>query len=315
MKCAFPSSGAWSSASSSAPLISVYEYRMGQNPFTLAIARFFPDEHFPWKTQIRWGFGRVSGPFGQSELAGMMFFFGLVLALWLTYNHLWEPKFSHMTWLPFKKATIITWTIAIVLVMTQARGPWIGSLVAIPVALIGRAHRVLRTALLVGACFLVLAPAAYLGLKAYTSGPTNSEAQENAQYRQQMLDNYIPIARAGGPWGWGQDFPRVMGQGSIDNEYLFVALTQGWVGLLTFSLICLETCYYLLYGAIFNPTQRDRYFAFSLLGVMLGLMVTIFTVFLGNQPYQLFFLLAGWSQAVRVKRTGRPELSFEQVYT
>jgi hypothetical protein len=296
-------------------LISVYEYRMGQNPFTLAIARFFPDEHFPWKTQIRWGFGRVSGPFGQSELAGMMFFFGLVLALWLTYNHLWEPKFSHMTWLPFKKATIITWTIAIVLLMTQARGPWIGSLVAIPVALIGRAHRVLRTALLVGACFLVLAPAAYLGLKAYTSGPTNSEAQENAQYRQQMLDNYIPIARAGGPWGWGQDFPRVMGQGSIDNEYLFVALTQGSVGLLTFSLICLETCYYLLYGAIFNPTQRDRYFAFSLLGVMLGLMVTIFTVFLGNQPYQLFFLLAGWSQAVRVKRASRPELSFEQVYT
>ena len=296
-------------------ILSVYEYRMGQNPFTLAFARFFPDERFAWKTQIRWGFGRVSGPFGQSELAGMMFFFGLTLALWLAYNHLWEPKFTRAQWLPFRKSTIITATLAVILLMTQARGPWIGSLVAIPVALLGRAHRTLRASILLAVCFLVLAPAAYVGLKAYTSGPTQSEAQENAQYRQQMLDNYIPIARQGGPWGWGQDFPRVMGQGSIDNEYLFVALTQGWVGLLTFILICLESCFYFTYGAIYNPTARDRYFAFSLLGVMLGLIITIFTVFLGNQPYQLFFLLAGWSQAARIKRATRPELTFEQVYT
>ena len=65
----------------------------------------------------------------------------------------------------------------------------------------------------------------------------------------------------------------------------------------------------------YNPTKPDRYFAFSLMGVMIGLLITVFTVFLGNQPYQLFFLLAGWSQAVRVKRAARPELTFEQVYT
>jgi len=296
-------------------IVSVYEYRMGQNPFTLAIARFFPEESFPWKTQIRWGFGRVSGPFGQSELAGMMFFFGLILALWLGYNHLWEPKFKRLAWLPFKKSTIIAATIFVVLLMTQARGPWLGAIVAIPVALVGRAQRVRRAAILVAVCILVLAPVGYLGLKAYTSGPTASEAQENAQYRQQMLDNYIPIAKAGGAWGWGQDFPRVMGQGSIDNEYLFVTLTQGWVGLLCFCAIAVESLYYLTYGAIYNPTKPDRYFAFSLMGVMIGLLITVFTVFLGNQPYQLFFLLAGWSQAVRVKRAARPELTFEQVYT
>jgi hypothetical protein len=296
-------------------ILSVYEYRMGQNPFTLLWARFFPDEHFAWKTQIRWGFGRVSGPFGQSELAGMIFFFGLVLTLWLSYNHLWEPRFKHLEWLRFKKSTIIVWTIAIVLLMTQARGPWLGTLIAVPVAFIGRARRPLRAAILVTIFFLVVAPLAYIGLKAYTSGPTNSEAQENAQYRQQLLENYIPIAEHGGPWGWGQDFPRAMGQGSIDNEYLFVALTQGWVGLLSFSMICAETLYNLFAAAIFNPHRRDRYFAYSLAGVMIGLCLTLFTVFLGNQPYELFFLIAGWSQAVRVRRSTAPELTFEQVYT
>jgi O-Antigen ligase len=298
-------------------LVSTYEYRMGQNPFSLVMARFFPEEHFPWKTQIRWGFGRVSGPFGQSELAGMMLFFGLVMTLWLSYNHLWEPKFSRAKWLPGKKSAVIAWTIGIVLLMTQARGPWIGTIAAVPIALIGRARRVGLASVLVAVFLVVGGSVAYVGLKSYANAdvPTTSSEQENAQYRAELLDHYIPVAQAGGAWGWGQDFPRVGGQGSIDNEYLFVALTQGWVGLLAFCMIALETLYYTLYGALYNPTQRDRYFSYSLMGVFVGLLITIATVFLGNQPYQLFFLLAGWSQAARVKRSRQPELMFEQVYT
>ena len=300
-----------------ASLVSIYEYRMERNPFSLVAAPFFPDEHFAWKTQIRWGFGRVSGPFGQSELAGMMLFFGLVMTLWLGYNHLWEAKFSRAPWLPFKKSTVIAGTLGIVLLMTQARGPWIGAIAAIPISLIGRSRRVLRTAILVGIFLAVGGTAAYIGLKTYasTDGPTTSSEQENAQYRTQLLNNYIPVAQQGGPWGWGQDFPRIGGQGSIDNEYLFVALTHGWVGLLAFSMIALESLYYMLNAAIYNPTQRDRYFGYSLLGVYVGLLITIFTVFLGNQPFELFFLLAGWSQAARIKRATKPELVFEQVYT
>ena len=298
-------------------IVSMYEYRMEQNPFSLLASHLFPDEHFAWKTQIRWGFGRVSGPFGQSELAGMMLFFGLIMALWLNHNRLWEEKFSQAPWLPFKKSTVIATTIGIVLLMTQARGPWIGAIAAIPIALIGRSRHVLRTSILVATFLVVAGSVAYVGLKAYanTDGPTTSSEQENAQYRTQLLDNYIPVAQQGGPWGWGQDFPRIGGQGSIDNEYLFLALTQGWVGLLAFVLIALEALIYLLHAAISSPTQRDRYFGYSLFGVYVGLLITIFTVFLGNQPFELFFLLAGWSQAVRVKRAAKTELVFEQVYT
>jgi len=301
-------------------ITSMYEYRMGKNPFTLVIARFFPDESFPWKTQIRWGFGRVSGPFGQSELAGMMLFFGLVMTLWLGYNHLWEPKFSRARWLPGKKSAVIGWTIGIVLLMTQARGPWIGTVAAVPIALIGRARRVGRAAMLVAVFLVAGGLAAYVGLKAYANAdnPTTSSEQENAQYRSELLDHYVPVAEAGGAWGWGQDFPRIGGQGSIDNEYLFVALTQGSVGLLAFCMIALESLYYMLSGALHNATQRDRYFNYSLLGIFVGLLITIFTVFLGNQPYQLFFLLAGWSQAARFGEVGRsiqPQRALVQVYT
>ena len=298
-----------------ASVLSAYEYRMGQNPFTLIFARFFPDERFPWKTQIRWGFGRVSGPYGQSELAGMMLFFGLVLTFYLAFNHLWEPKFKRADWLPLRKSTIIAWTIGLTLLMTQARGPWLGSLVAVPIAFIGRARNTLRAAIVFTTLCLVVGPLSYIGFQHYANAPATSAEQETANYRSHLLDNYIPVAKQGGPWGWGQDFPRAPGQGSIDNEYLFVALTQGWVGLLSFCALAIGGLYHLILAAIYNPTKRDRYFAFSLLGIFLGLLITVFTVFLGNQPYELFFLLLGWAQAVRVRQAPQPEFQFEHVYT
>ena len=298
-----------------ASILSAYEYRMGQNPFTLVWSRFFPDESFAWKTQIRWGFGRVSGPYGQSELAGMMLFSGLVLTLYLSFYDLWEDKFSRALWLPLKKHTVIAWTIGITLFMTQARGPWLGGLVAVPIALIGRTRRVLLASVLFGSLCLVCGPLSYLGFKHYTDAPATSSEQETAQYREHLIDNYLPVAKQGGPWGWGSVFPRAPGQGSIDNEYLFIGITQGWVGLLAFCLIGVHTVINLVLAAIYNPRRQDRYFAFSLLGITIGMLLTIYTVFLGNQPYELFFLLAGWSQAVRVRRAEQTQLAFQQVYT
>jgi len=300
-----------------AGLISIYEYRMGVNLFSRVMARLIPNEHFGWNTQLRWGFGRVSGPYGQSELAGIMLLFGLVLALWLSYEKLWEPKFKYAEWLPFKKSTVIVWTLFLLLLMTQARGPWLGTLFAVPIAWIGRSRRVLRNSILVGSLCLFAGVFGYVGLQNYANAPVASAEQETASYRAQLLDNYIPVAKQGGAWGWGQSFPRVAGQGSIDNEYLFLALTQGWVGLGAFCLLAAEALRNLIKAIIINPERSDRYFAFSLLGTLIGLLITVFTVFLGNQPYQVFFLLIGWSQALVVpaRKTAAKQMAFQQVYT
>jgi hypothetical protein len=296
-------------------IISAYEYRMGQNPFSLVFRRFFPGETFAWKTQIRWGFGRVSGPFGQSELAGIILIFGLCLALWAGYYRLWPRRFHYLRRLPISPSIVFIALIALTLLMTQARGPWIGAVVAIPIALIGRSRRVLRTAIITFLVLVIGAAGIYVALNRYASGPVSSQEQETAQYRQRLLTNYIPVAKEGGAWGWGQDFPRVGGQGSIDNEYLFVALTQGWVGLLAFVLIAVESVVHMFASAVLAPEKSDRYFAWTMLGIMLGLLVTVFTVFLGLQTFQLFFLLAGWSQALPTRRKASTQLSFETVYT
>lgn len=298
-------------------LVAVYEYRMGRNPFTMLWGPFFPDETFGWKTQIRWGFGRVSGPFGQSELAGIVLFTGLIFALWLAQQKHWEPRFRGLERYPLNKPLAIVGVIAITELTTQARGPWLGCLAALPILMIGRAKHVKRTAIVVFAAIAIFGTFASAGLKKYaSSGDPSSVEQQTAQYRQQLLTNYLPIAEQGGLWGWGKAFPEVPGQGSIDNEYLLLALMQGLAGFATFSFLGIVTVLRLGYIALNSPDREDSSFAFAMLGIVLGLLATISTVFLGNQTYEIFFLLAGWTQAMPLPRRQQvAAFSFEKVYT
>lgn len=92
---------------------------------------------------------------------------------------------------------------------TQARGPWLGFLISIPIAYVGRTKRVIRNGLITMAILLPLLAIGYVGFKHYASVATPSSAeQETAQYRNALLTNYIPVAIKGGAWGWGSKFPR-----------------------------------------------------------------------------------------------------------
>jgi hypothetical protein len=130
-----------------------------------------------------------------------------------------------------------------------------------------------------------------------------------------MIDAYIPVAEQGGAWGWGQHFPHQLGYDSIDNEYLFTALVQGWVGLAALCLMGAQGLFNLTSAALFAPTREDRAFGWSMLGIFAGILLTVFTVYLGNQPFELFFLILGWSEALRTRRAAQPHLTFEHVYT
>jgi hypothetical protein len=51
-------------------------------------------------------------------------------------------------------------------------------------------------------------------------------------------------------------------------------------------------------------TVRERHFVLTMLGIIIGIAFTISTVFLGDQSYDLLFLLFGWAQAIRETPTG-----------
>jgi multisubunit Na+/H+ antiporter MnhF subunit len=90
----------------------------------------------------------------------------------------------------------------------------------------------------------------------------------------------------------------VKGQFSIDNEYLLIWLTQGYVGLSALILIFLGSTISFARMGIQARTFQDRYLGFSLLGILLGVAMCLGTVWLSAQAFMLLFLIIGWSQAI-----------------
>jgi hypothetical protein len=285
-------------------VLSSYEYFLKSNPFSAFWNHFFPTQWAGWGTQVRWGFGRMSGPYAQSELAGIVFSAGLMMAIWLGFRNYQERALGDR-WEPLiKRGTWVIVAFFVIVYMTQARGPWLGTIVALAIASIGPAKRPVQRAVIVIGLVLAVGVPAYVASKSYVSGPRKDygSEKETAQYRAELIDNYVPVAENGGLFGWGEKFPIMQGQVSIDNEYLYVWLTQGYLGVGAFVLLLLEGSVSLLRNGIRAGSARERHFDFSLLGLLLGIAFTLGTVFLGAQSFELMFLLFGWAQAVRPNR-------------
>jgi O-antigen ligase len=167
---------------------------------------------------------------------------------------------------------------------------------------------------------------AYIYGKQYTevqrSEAANDE-QRNAIYRRELLDSYKPIIKERKAFGWGiTTYPAMNGQTSIDNEYLRLAVTQGFVGLGLFVAIGAASVFRLLKLATGPIPFEDRALIVAHLAVLIGVMTTITTVFLGEQAIVLFFLVVGWGQGMNPQRVGEAVLKrrisqyqFERVLT
>ena len=292
------------------------EWAFAVNPWERFFSLFFTAPVFEWTRQFRGGHARITGPFWQAELAGTMLMIGVLLSLWLARYTDWGGRFRSAAWIPLRKSSAVASMLILAVFLTQSRGPELGLLFATPIALVGRSKRVLRSALLVSAFLIFAAAVAYVGIMRYSATKSpGSEEQQTAMYRAVMINHYLPMAEQSGPWGLGPRFPRFGIYVSIDNEYLLLALVQGWVGLGTFLLLSIGTLCDMLWSAIYKPQKADRAFAFTLLGIMLGMLVILATVFLGYQPHIFFFLFVGWSQALKGQQPARRQPQLRGVYT
>ena len=64
--------------------LSLYDFLTGHSLWQKLARPFLgADQNEAWEPQMRWGFGRIAGPYGHAILAGMVFLMGLVYCLWL----------------------------------------------------------------------------------------------------------------------------------------------------------------------------------------------------------------------------------------
>ncbi len=285
-------------------VLSVYEFLTGHSLWQKLARPFLgPYQSEVWVPQMRWGFGRIAGPFGHAILAGMVFLMGLVYCLWLlNADRNWGSR-RLIDGLPFTLRGLTLAALAAGLLMTQSRGPWIGVGLALVFAMLTRFLPMAKAVLAFAGFCLVFAVAALFYANIYTGKSmvqASTKEQQNAIYRRELLTNYVPMVMERPAFGWGVTTkPTVAGQDSIDNEYLLLAVTEGFAGLAVFLAIAAGSAVKLL-RMISQPIPgEDRMLAFAHLAVLIGLMTALTTVYIGEQVVMLFFLFTGWVQAMR----------------
>jgi len=301
-------------------VISIFDFLSGKNSWQLVWRRIIPNQPVEWPMQMRWGFGRIAGPFSHAILAGMIFLMGLTYCLWLRRA---DPAWGRrrlFPGIPLAPRGLVLGAIVLGLLMTQSRGPWIGVGLSLMFAALVRMLPFAKAT----ALFLVLAAVfsvvAYSVGKAYTDtgiAGAKDEEQRNAAYRRELLANFTPIVLQRPILGWGAvAYPAVDGQQSIDNEYLLLAVTNGFTGLALFLVIFGGSAARLFRMAARPLADDQRALVFAHLGVLMGLAATLTTVFLGDQALILSYLIVGWIQGMNPALIGQkaaPPLRFRRV--
>ncbi len=293
--------------------ISVYDFVTGWSSWQIVFRPFFPADQLAevakqWPMQVRWGFGRIAGPFAHAILAGMIFLMGLIYCLWLRkFAPGWGSR-RLVEGLPVTGRGLTLTAIVAGLLMTQSRGPWVGVGLALLFALLVRVLSWRKTVVVFVLLVAVLTVVAYNYGSKYTAkdiSQASDEEQRDAIYRRDLLNNYMPLVMEHKAFGWGiSNYPAVNGQKSIDNQFLMLAVTQGFTGLMAFLAVMAGTVGR-LFGLAGRPMRpEDRGLVFAQLAIMTGLLTTITTVFLGEQALILFFLMAGWVQGMNPDRMG-----------
>lgn len=286
-----------------AALIGLYEARFGQNPFQALLRPIFPGQGLGWVTTFRHGVARVAGPYSHAILAGIMMLVAYRLQRWLEWGGRWEPRFALP--LPWGKARLITVVLFAGMLMTLARGPWIGALVAAAIVMVGRARNRRRalllslTAVTVGALLGGMLLARYLDV---APGAAMTMSQESAMYRKVLFEEYLSIALDRMWFGWGlTTWPKVPGMPSIDNHWLLLALMHGLLAMMLLLAMLMVSGVQLVARGMREPVGRASP-AFTLAGIFAGVAVAICTVYMGEQVVPMVFFLLGWGQAL----LGRP---------
>jgi hypothetical protein len=295
-------------------LISVYEFRLGISIFRQGLAPLFPEgANAVWVTQLRWGFGRIAGPYGHAISMAVFIGSAYLLHRWLSREGLWERNFKWFGTLPFSKAQFISFGLLAGILMTISRGPWIGAICGGIITAIGlqknRRRALIRALLILGVGGLII----YVVGKAYLSGVDafeGVEEQTSAAYRAILIGRYEDIVMQSPLFGWGRaNWPLVQGMLSIDNNYLFVALGTGLTGLGLLIVMFFTGFWRIFSSAYFDKdlAPGERMFRFTLVGILMSWAISTGTTYISAHMYPLFFMLLGWSEACILNKTAESE--------
>jgi hypothetical protein len=286
-----------------------FEWRMGQNLYA-PLGNVFGVAMSPF-VQLRAGRGRMAAAFIDAEMAGTAIAMAAALNAWLAFlwrTRTWQNPGELFTFL--EKYHIAEILLVVYVYLTQSRGPQLALIAGYLILQIPRFKNMKVATAVVGVLLALGAAAAYQHFSEVTNvsdvSAVQDEQQSSALYRRRMIEAFKSIRERGGWLGWGyMSFPHAQGLGnlasgvqSVDNQFLYVELGQGRLGLILFVLIAVESVRVPFMRSWRLQSLEDRAFAVSILAAMVMLWIALGTVYMGMQLPQVGFLLIGWGQSI-----------------
>jgi O-Antigen ligase len=283
-------------------VVGLFEAKMGFNPSHAIFGTFFPGQGTGWVTTFRHGLARVAGPFSHAILAGIMMVIAYRLQRWLQWGGHWQPRFTLVA-LPWDKGKVMSVTLFVGCILTVARGPWVGGVVAAMLVVVGRSKDRRKALAMAGVAILMATVVGGYGLAKYIDikpGQMMTMSQESALYRKELFEKYFDIAVNHAWFGWGlTSWPKVKGMPSIDNYYLLLALMHGVPAMLMLVTMMMLGTGQMIRRGLREPIGSPP-LAFTFGGIFLAVFISLGTVYMGEQVVPMFFFMLGWAQAWRV---------------
>ena len=243
---------------------------------------------------------------------------GFRVARWLEWNGVWNDR---IRFLQTSKIRFCELWIAAGSIMSLSVGPWVAAACGAVIISVCRAHNrkraivslALLIALFVGPIHTAFMN--YISVDPLVAQAAGDQLRQDSAYRGLLIPLYLPVVEERPTWGWGiSGFPVIDGMSSIDNGYLFVALTWG-----VYALVLLVALFVWppIRLAIFSlPLSRNdprALAAFSMIGIYVLNAVMEGTASGGGTPWRLLIIIAGWSAAVLKATT--PEIAVDSVWS
>lgn len=289
-------------------ILSAYEMKFTVNPYLKIFDSIFPDQNQQaiWPTSVRYGLVRIAGPFIQTILFGTLLGVAVLFNTWLMKNKFWPriskhlPTLLRLPTLVLSKEKIIMLVLILGMICTVSRGPIIGTLLGAAFVGVGYAKYKFKSFLissLILCAALVCAYGLYLEYSSIGKDSAVSDTQYTAAYRADLVREYSSQVMERPYWGWGSlKLMSIYGPITVDNQYLYLAITYGLVTMSGFIAIIVCTLFSLLFRGLLKckGSREDSSLCFTFFGIYLAIALTLITVYIGMQLQPIFFILTGW---------------------
>lgn len=271
-----------------------YEFKFYRNFIDYPIRQIWPSS-VPWDgVMSRYGFKRAAGSFAHPISAGYFFALSTPIAFWL-----WKQKLLFTN----RIGLIILGLNALGVITSISRAPIAGLLLSFVIIWFGWSKSksisggFLLILAIIGLSLTVPKFVEYVSIK---RSHAKTQDQENAAYRKEMLDNYIEVIQKRPSWGYGRyTFPIINGQKSIDNEYLFIAITSGMNNLYVYVTLIVVVAWRLLRFSLSRRYDDPAgQLGWVLLAAWISAVFTQATVYSGMQTTHYFFMIAALAESL-----------------